>query len=62
MYKEYIISEEDLGCDGAYFNYEELIRCKDCKNYDHDYCVWNETFCYGSYDFCSYGERKVINE
>lgn len=62
MYKEYVISEEDLGCDGSYFSYEEVIRCRDCKHYDHGYCGWNETFTFDSDDFCSYGERKVNNE
>ncbi len=28
---EWIIPGEDLGCDGAYFDYQEVVRCKDCK-------------------------------
>ena len=31
MKKEWIVSDEDLGCDGAYFSYTEIVRCKDCK-------------------------------
>ena len=31
MPREWIVSEEDLGCDGAYFSYKEVVRCKDCK-------------------------------
>lgn len=33
MSKEWIVPDADLGCDGAYFNYQELVRCKDCKWY-----------------------------
>ena len=32
--REWVVSEEDLGCDGSYFSYNEVIRCKDCKWYD----------------------------
>lgn len=27
---EWVVSDEDLGCDGAYFSYKEIVRCKDC--------------------------------
>lgn len=28
--KEFIVPVDDIGVDGAYFGYTELIRCKDC--------------------------------
>ena len=31
MAKEWIVPDADLGCDGAYFDYQELVRCMDCK-------------------------------
>lgn len=48
--KEWIVSEKDLGCDGEYMSYEEIVRCKDCK------------FAYMTYDgeckYCSWGEKR----
>ena len=32
--KEWIVPDEDIGVDGAYFGYVELIRCKDCKRWN----------------------------
>lgn len=37
MAKEWIVPDEDLGVDGAYFDYQELVRCKDCKWYEIAY-------------------------
>lgn len=38
MAKEWIVTDEDLGCDGAYFSHQELVRCKDCRFFeDEDY-------------------------
>lgn len=34
MAKEWIVPDADLGCDGAYFDYQELVRCGECKWYD----------------------------
>lgn len=31
--KEFIVPIDDIGVDGAYFGYTELIRCKDCKHF-----------------------------
>ena len=31
MAKEWIVPDADLGCDGAYFDYQELVRCWECK-------------------------------
>ena len=30
--REWIVSEEELGVDGAYYSGKELVRCKDCKH------------------------------
>lgn len=65
---EWIVSDIDLGCDGAYLSHEEIIRCKDCKWYktiyswngkEHHVCVReaNEPV-RESDDYCSYAERK----
>ena len=46
----------------------EVVRCKDCKNYDNqfsvDNCGWCDEFNCGASDerFCSYGERKEGDE
>ena len=45
----------------------EVVRCKDCKHYNHDtlWCVMNSNPHRESYpnwyadDFCSYGERRT---
>lgn len=41
---------------------EEIVRCKDCKNYSQDYKTCNIMDCFGweymPNDYCSYGERK----
>ena len=73
MSKEWIISEEDLGCDGAYFSYEEVVRCKNCKFFDHSdfgkgeeyWCkhfasTYDTTHCHRVMedDFCSWGEKR----
>lgn len=34
MAKEWIVPDADLGCDGAYFDYQELVRCRDCRWWD----------------------------
>ena len=42
----------------------EVIRCKDCKHFQENYCYsyqwWNDdsAVIVGDTDFCSYGERK----
>jgi hypothetical protein len=35
---EWIVSDVDLGCDGEYFSYQEIVRCKDCKYFHKN--VW----------------------
>lgn len=63
MSKEWIISEEDLGCDGAYFSYDEVVRCKDCihnslnRRSGNAYCELGIGL-FQLNDFCSRGERR----
>lgn len=61
MPKEWIISEEDLGCDGAYFSYDEVVRCKDCIHYWKNNPSADIPVCLASPKaeaFCSEGERR----
>lgn len=64
---EWILTDKDIGMDGAYYDYPELIRCKDCK---HWYKGLNINYCRIFYDdnlklyksraddYCSSAERK----
>lgn len=71
MAKEWIISEEDLGCDGAYLSHEEIIRCRDCKHYlnSNEKCElidtrlhFYETDKVWTADcFCAWAERRTDN-
>lgn len=43
----------------------EVVRCKDCKHFDGSYsypicCRWEETI--KPDDYCSYGEKKEVEE
>lgn len=64
MSREWVISEEDLGCDGAYLSYNEVVRCRDCKWYKTMYCKmdrWTDLvtmYVAKADDYCSYGERR----
>ena len=59
MAKEWIVSDEDLGCDGAYYSHKELIRCKDCIwKYGSDCTRFAEVYVKPD-DFCSRGEAKT---
>lgn len=60
---EWVVSDEDLGCDGAYFSYKEIVRCKDCKYW----CIHERLaipWCRAMHidrseeDFCSYGKKR----
>ena len=31
---EWILTDKDIGMDGAYYDYPELIRCKECVWWD----------------------------
>lgn len=63
MAKEWIVPDADLGCDGAYFDYQELVRCKDCKHTKADGCgaiyckKWDRWEMPEDY-FCADGERR----
>lgn len=75
MAKEWIVPDADLGCDGAYFDYQELVRCRECKWYGIYYAKkdgtpdkrYSPSVCLrGKYAkrrdpdwFCADGERKV---
>lgn len=60
--REWIVPDNDIGVDGAYFDYQELLRCKECKNYITDDGIG--IMCQMHYyrvkptDFCSWAERK----
>lgn len=59
MSKEWIVSEDDLGCDGAYFSYSEVVRCKDCIwKYGTD-CTRFAEVRVSPEDYCSRGEAKT---
>lgn len=75
MAKEWVISEEDLGCDGAYLSHNEVIRCKDCIHRFESmemitkdgntvqlghYCKATGQFVNDD-DFCAWGERRTDN-
>lgn len=57
---EWILSDKDIGMDGAYYDYPELIRCKDCKHKHIKDNVWTCPFGLpaGCDFYCGYGERK----
>ena len=63
MSKEWIVPEEDIGVDGAYFGYEELVRCRDCKWWTKQkdslqgLCELNRTYPTGAW-YCANGERN----
>lgn len=73
MMAEWIVSDVDLGCDGAYFNYTEVLRCKDCKHRFESMTIKakdKSKFQIGHYckatgqivnddDFCAWAERKT---
>ena len=70
MAKEWIVPDADLGCDGAYFGYKELVRCRECVYYkdaefnvftSHDkWCtyVMNSSYYREPDEYCSKGERR----
>lgn len=56
--REWIVPAEDIGVDGAYFDYQEILRCRDCKyfNGDNKYCDFEIVAI--SDGFCFLAERK----
>ena len=63
--KEFIVPVDDIGVDGAYFGYTELIRCKDCAHWDSEddkkgYCN-GFNLMYRQFEsdyYCATAERK----
>ena len=39
----------------------ELVRCKDCKHYQAEWCYWRDVEIKAD-DFCSYGKAKEGEE
>ena len=62
MAKEWIVSDEDLGSDGAYYSHKELIRCDECRwcRIDSGFrrCMMSAIVHPTADDYCSLGERK----
>lgn len=62
--REWIVPDEDIGVDGAYFGYQELLRCRDCKHHYYDtysgipYCANIVGESWKDEDYCSKAERK----
>ena len=64
MAKEWIVPDADLGCVGAYFGYQELVRCRECKHHEYEepgmvYCPKIVGAWVGENWFCADGEREV---
>lgn len=55
---EWVVSDEDLGCDGAYYSYKEIVRCEKCRNWDRveEYCI--DFLTQDKNGFCSWAERR----
>lgn len=67
--KEFIVPVDDIGVDGAYFGYTELIRCKECKynsNTEGNYVncdIIPQMFGKSPDDnYCSWAEPKNAND
>lgn len=58
---EWILTDKDIGMDGAYYDYPELIRCKDCKRFNQGYCTKFLIVCLKPIDYCSRAERRTDN-
>lgn len=64
MSREFIVPENDIGCDGEMLGYKVLVRCKECKYSGY---LWGNIFCkhfademsvqITEDDYCSRGER-----
>ena len=64
--KEFIVPVDDIGVDGAYFGYTELIRCKDCKHWKSDAdtgmaCEFTN-LSQPEDGFCNWAERRKHDE
>lgn len=68
MAKEWVVSEEDIGCDGSYLSHDRVVRCRDCKYWlgSDEMCLLRTArlLAYEKHEalkedgFCSSGERK----
>lgn len=69
MAKEWIVPDADLGCDGAYFDYQELVRCRECKYYFGYSCgeckmfnarlaAYQQDIKWNDEFYCAFGKRK----
>ena len=61
--REWIVPDNDIGVDGAYFGYQEILRCKDCRLWKTEDCYMCNSCKVGTTlmtesDFCSRAERK----
>ena len=64
--REWIVPDNDIGVDGAYFDYQELLRCKDCKWYSSGTLNGKHLCMINKYlfdeveadDYCSRAERR----
>ena len=56
--REWVVPDEDMGCDGEYYNYQELIRCKDCVFKQDKECTRFADLPVEDDDFCSKGEKE----
>lgn len=66
MAKEWIVPDADLGCDGAYFDYQELVRCRECAHNlrpgkPNSVCGLDIPI-FDIYGYCSEGERREGGE
>lgn len=59
MAKEWIVPDTDLGCDGAYFDYQEIVRCKDCKYYQPIGICIEQSSAVCADSFCCWAERRT---
>ena len=61
---DWIVPHEDMGCDGAYLGYEELIRCKECGNTETDglgaiYCKQWDRLEMPEDGFCAWAKHQT---
>ena len=40
----------------------EVVRCKDCTEWDKDECECSHWYGFKENDYCSYGERKSVTD
>lgn len=45
MSREWVISEDDLGCDGSYLSYDEVVRCRNCRYFAIVNQPYDQTWC-----------------